>query len=527
MFFTEEQHIESKVETEETLKNRCEIMYGMGSTYLLSDEECEYEYLAREIAMMEDKEGLEEVKNSENKKEAYEDWMESLKDEIQKLVFMFTRKDGGYIKQINNHLKIDFEKFDDSDIKNKREKIKIIYFLYTLKPKRSQNGGISDKEHIKNILGESQVDNILKMISDSSMENVDNSILGMKTYNGETIKKIREELGKEIKEERKEKMYQAKLIYVFFDFFLKSQNIIADYYASIERNDIAYSFLESMRQSLSFPKKIYEEYELSPIEMFYFRIIQFEQLGNIKDVLFINSIKNKSNYNVPKDMIVEMKKFAFEKIAFEKIDNFIESNAAQIATYVFLKKDVDYNDLKKLRRQKDKTKIALAFFDRTNFEIDASYGYDKLLIISTLQSIILDEEDEFFNYTFSGYRKYMNKIKVGAALKKEQPVDALKAYWTRKITDHWYANIGRYELRCNFRETENISDNLLMDETLMCTGPDSMESLLEDYIYELADPIMHQINYLKNILPFDVLKEFDIFFSMLISNKYFSDKYFN
>ncbi len=85
----------------------------------------------------------------------------------------------------------------------------------------------------------------------------------------------------------------------------------------------------------------------------------------------------------------------------------------------------------------------------------------------------------------------------------------------------------QYELRCNLRETENISDNLLMDETLMCTGPDSMESLLEDYIYELADPIMHQINYLKNILPFDVLKEFDIFFSMLRSNKYFSDKYFN
>lgn len=89
---------------------------------------------------------------------------------------------------------------------------------------------------------------------------------------------------------------------------------------------------------------------------------------------------------------------------------------------------------------------------------------NKLHIISFLQAIILDEKNEIFDYTFYGYQKSMkHKQHVQIAINQDKrPVDALKVYWSRKINDHWYANIGRYEMRCKMRELENICDTALL-----------------------------------------------------------------
>lgn len=67
-----------------------------------------------------------ERKESESKKIS-ERHTEGLNSCAKDLLFTFTRKNGGYIDQIKRYLKIDFEKFDDSDIKNKQEKVKILY----------------------------------------------------------------------------------------------------------------------------------------------------------------------------------------------------------------------------------------------------------------------------------------------------------------------------------------------------------------------------------------------------------------
>ncbi|MCM1060842.1 MAG: hypothetical protein NC452_11175 [Eubacterium sp.] len=467
-------------------------------------------------------------------------YIKELKNYAKDLLFDFTRTDGGYIEQIKRYLNIDFEKFDDSDIRNKREKVKIIYLLYTLKTQRSQDGDVSD-DKAKKTDDKDKVANILKMLNSFSMENIDASVIGMKTYNGEYIKAIREKLGKEISKESKKRLHDAFLLCIFFEFFLKILNIIANVYMRNYRNDIALRFLEEAKHWISFPKKFNDKYELSPIEMFYFRILQFEEVGNIKDILFVNSIE--FNCNVPTDMIKEMQKLDNEQISYDEIDDYISNNIKLLAPYIFLKRNIYRNDLKKLQYHQSKVKEALKYFDVTNFQINVSdvlnklcreidfndleesgynikeyienYSrenlefvfpsvYNKLHIISTYQAILLDDKDEIFEYTFSGYRKNMNTIRVQAALKPDQrlykddrnPVKALKTYWTRKIMDHFYANLGLYELRCKLREVENVSDNILMSDILTLTNPTDMKEWSIIYMHEVAPMIINMLKHL-------------------------------
>lgn len=67
-----------------------------------------------------------------------------------------------------------------------------------------------------------------------------------------------------------------------------------------------------------------------------------------------------------------------------------------------------------------------------------------------------------------------HKPQVQGALKNDgYTVDALKIYWTRKVMDHWNANIGRYDSRCRLRELENVCDNILM-QILSCSNISDM-----------------------------------------------------
>lgn len=76
----------------------------------------------------------------------------------------------------------------------------------------------------------------------------------------------------------------------------------------------------------------------------------------------------------------------------------------------------------------------------------------ELLIISCLQSIILDSSNEIFDYAFhrfEGGKEYRKgKIRVQAALKNdEHTYDALQVYWVRRVMDRSYANVGDSNIR--------------------------------------------------------------------------------
>ncbi len=476
MFFTEQEPTEIKVEHEETLQEKCEKMYGMGSDYPLSEEECRYEYLAQKIVEMEDHEVIEEINKSKNENGAYEDWIESLKDRVNELVFYFTRKDGGYIEQIKDYLNIDFEKFDDNNIRNKREKIKIIYFFYILK-----NKYFSNKDEGKNVV---------HLLHEVSMENIDTSFLNEQTYNGEITKHIKEELSKEISDYELLKIEDSFNIYLFFYYFMFDKQVAVDT-CSAFGYEYDLSSLIHLIKTNKLPDCMFgKPYTLSPVEMLYFRIRQYEQQGLIKDIIFMNSIDINSNYSVPPYMIDEMKKLAGTKITIKEIDDYIR-DPKKIAQFIFLKKDVSQAEIKKIKTHKKKIKKVVEFFYRTNFLNNVDKVLNKLHVISIFQAILLDEQNETLDYKFYRYRKFMKHMpSVQGALKNgNTPVDVLKAYWNRKVNDHWYANIGKYENRCKVRELENACDNVLM-QLPECSNPSEYIEIYHFYINLLQEEVL-------------------------------------
>lgn len=105
-----------------------------------------------------------------------------------------------------------------------------------------------------------------------------------------------------------------------------------------------------------------------------------------------------------------------------------------------------------------------------------------------LQAIILDDSSEIFDYTYYGYqRNSTHKKRVQAALKNEDYVpQALQVYWGRKIIDHWYANLGRYDERIKLRKLERACDNILI-EILRKPNLDEMWEIYEYYYMRWRD----------------------------------------
>lgn len=75
----------------------------------------------------------------------------------------------------------------------------------------------------------------------------------------------------------------------------------------------------------------------------------------------------------------------------------------------------------------------------------------------------MDDPRETFDYIFHDYQEHFkHKPQVQGALKNDNHVvDALQCYWTRKVADRWYANIGRYNMRMKTREFEKACDSIL------------------------------------------------------------------
>ena len=260
-----------------------ESIYCMGNPHELSDSECEVFSMAYAIIDNEDFEDKDtehkelimeweksgdpnDIKAAKSAKEALK---EALDEEAKELAHTIKRHDGGYVKQIKMHLKFDLDLFDYSCIQNKREKIKILYLVYLLK-----------KDHGKNVL---------EVFSKPSMENIDNSFLKWVTYNGAIIKKVKQHLERELAPGFVRNIKGAvTYITSSWDNYLQDIQLEADRLAVLESNEFKIS------TKLIPPENtpvIYNEYQHSPIETLYLKIVQHEALSQIKDILKTNEIQ--------------------------------------------------------------------------------------------------------------------------------------------------------------------------------------------------------------------------------------------
>jgi len=122
--------------------------------------------------------------------------LQSLPDEVdneyreESILDNFCRKHG-LIERVKRYLNFDLGSFNKLDMRNRRERCKILHFFYLL-------------EH-EIYLGE----NVLMLLDKPSMESVDNTFLGWQTHNGKILKFVKESLGKELSLEEKGRVNSA------------------------------------------------------------------------------------------------------------------------------------------------------------------------------------------------------------------------------------------------------------------------------------------------------------------------------
>lgn len=460
-----------------------ESIYSMGNTYELNEEECTDEAVARDIIQINDPEREKDIETWRESKDysdsrALKNAEESIDREVNELTNLFRRQDGGYIQQIKRYLNIDLDAFNYSNLQNMRERAKILFFVYKLRNK-----------HFCDV-------NILKLLSKPSMENNDNSFWGWETRNGQYINFIKHEIEKEIspavKHRIKEKV--SSVVNTWGEYMNSGCRQIAQlFHVGYDCSQEMFSLNERMEETVTYQELTgHPALSVTPLELFYLRIVQYEYLGQMYDLLKIYEMTSAVDYSVPAEFKDMMKKFQATKMRREDIDTYFEpENIRKIAKYVYLKPEVDKEDRRRIRSCKEKV---IRFMDFINLadpldEHHVMEDVTELLIIFCLQSILLDRGKEIFDYTFYrmegtlGNRK--GKIYVDAALKKEKrPYDALQVYWVRRVMDRSYANVGDSNIRKVTQEYERICVKTL-SRLLKCASVEEMLELSKFYSCKL------------------------------------------
>lgn len=471
------------------LLSHYESIYNMGHIHEIeiNDEEYEDNCVALEIIQ---KLSIKPSKPT-GKKLSFEEMEQIRADEeieADEFVEKFTRP-GGLIERLKTYLNFDLDNFDKESKRYKYERCKILYFFYML-------------EHIYFLKT-----NVLMLLSKPSMENIDNSSLGWKTYNGWIIKLIKASLEKELPRSAREIRNRITEIVTTWDAILENAYILMDF---LYGNGYEYDFEKTIRPLSSIEKGVEKEefvqYADSPIETLYLKIVQHEFLGNVKDISKINSIQKNYDYSVPPEMIEEMKKLHYNKVDIKNIDLYIEQNALRISKYVYLKSNPSKYEKNKVYNSKKKIHKWLNFCFRAKPLLNIQDISNELRIISFLQAVILDDPRETFDYIFHDYQDHFkHKPQVQGALKNDNHVvDALQCYWSRKVTDRWYSNIGRYHMRMKAREFEKVCDDIL-EEILSKPSLNEMWETHNQYIDKVDDSLIttnDQIQAVQNLVNF-------------------------
>jgi hypothetical protein len=450
-FMTIEEYIERYLLEKYKVAYTYESIYDMGNPHELAGDKCQESALAREILT---KMSLVDENDIEAE---IEDFVKGL------------NRQGGLKWRLEKHLDFNIKLFDVINHRQQGELCKIIYFFYMLEHRYFPNT------------------NVLELLSKPSMENIDNSFLKWKTWHGSVIKEIKESLEKELSPCAKNNIKGAvSYIVSEWDMYIDKVLITMDFMAEAGYEFNFENIINSLKSAPMHVNKKAREDNLSPIELLYLKVVQHEHIGRIKDKLHINKLLPQADYCVPLDLIKEMKELYNRKVEINGTEKYISDKAAVIAKYIYLKLDTNKEEHRRIRYHKKKVPKILEFCSRARLKTNKEDIVTELWIISCLQAIISDSGNEIFDYAFYSYEsKSRRKQHVLGALKGDKPpCDALQIYWVRKVLDHWYANIGRYNERVKLRKLENACDNILL-EILKCQNIGEMLQLHSLYYNNL------------------------------------------
>lgn len=449
--------VERYILSEDQVNNLYLSKYDMGNHIALSDDDCQYTELAAEL------DRLYNHSLSVDPKEFY--------------------RSNGLRDRIKKYLLLDLDKYKDIEDyyyeRNTAEVFKLLFLLYQL----------------ENVIYKDR--NILKMLGNPSLENVDNSMVGLFTSNGNIMRDLKDNVEREISME-----YRGNVKKTLWEIITDWQSVIFAISGIIDyseehglHNDMdalieKYSKIAICIETDKIPNK----YEGSPIEQFYLKLCQHENLGREKDILFVNAIEIKHKKRTEEQIRVlnELRTIIVEK---SQVGKYIETYYKEIAELVYLRDNVSASEKETLCKSIDKVNLILDFFSReTNLFLLSKNKVDVTFIISCLQAVVLSEQNEKFNYKFPAYDKVSRtprSVRNALNYKEVEVFDALKTYFVRKVMECWNSNLGRESSKKQMNVLENICDTFVY-KVLEISNMGDMK-LAHDY---LIKQISHDIfNY--------------------------------
>ncbi len=407
-------------------------IYAMGVEHEYSDDELKDSVWMTDLA--------DKYKESKIKKK---DFARTVKDVEQ----YFKRKDNksgevGLIERLKK-LGIDINKFEGP--KAKEQRVKLLYFLY----------GVEFKNQAK----------LSVFLSNPSLENVDNRIVGDITRNGELMAYLKNNVEKEC-----DGSYVAEVkrtLYIIADEWEKEIHCVKSKVLPGTDTGWFSRISDDLAWLLGKSDETPGVYMDSLMETFYLKLSLHEMIGRERDMIRTNSAEYKETgepnefqkkmYERFYNELIEMGKD--EEATYERVRQYVKENRKSLAQCVFGKESISGNDYRKFDQAEEYFKECLEFYLNNTPAANAG-AVPVILLVCHIQEYV--SCNETLDYDF--YR-YQTKDVVSLKTELKNGKDALRISqltWQEKVNRRMNVIRGiqeKYEMAV---EVENKLDRLLL-----------------------------------------------------------------
>lgn len=332
----------------------------------------------------------------------------------------------------------------DAFEENKRERVKLLYFLFIM-------------EHNNSMI-------LTEMLSNPTLENVDNGCVGDLTKNGSIMAEIKRTVSREINPEYIY-MLNGTVVTIGQEWETQIQRIMfaLDDCDSKEKLDDLRRMKEYtdviVEMVCRYPKKC-GEYEDSLLETFFLKMCEHEALGREYDILDISEIAivvPHASLEYNHDRYIQL---SGEVISREQINAYVKANRKELAQLVFEKDKISGSDYQKFDTASEKVKNCLELFDENT--ATAGCMVSKLLIVIIIQEIVRMNKNEKVENKFYRYdrndRKTLNTELLNgcSAFRKNQLA------WVAKVMRRLNLYKGKREETILARSIEKNIDRLML-----------------------------------------------------------------
>lgn len=388
---------------------------------------------------------------------------------------------------------LDIDQFD-----NKSEKIRLLFYLYCFEV----NHNVKLASFLKN----------------PTLENVDNSLVGDITRNGELMAELKNTISKAISTDF---IQHAKKTISYIPLQWQTQMAKIHMIASNSPKKIFTrelvridAYLDLMLKQSSISNKKGGIYRHSLLETFYLKLLQHENLGRENDIIDVANA-TEHHYAASIDNIERYNSMLNKTVKKDDVRKFIETNRSNLAHLVFNKDKISSNEYAKFDTAAEKVPDFLDMLDE-NTLYAISDSIPQLMIVACIEEFMLIGkeviENHFYRYKSADQKTLKAEMKNG--------VDAFeknKLAWITRINIRLKKYTGK---SANYLYASKIEKHLdlVIKKILMCNSTDDM-LYLNNYFMTLFDAfsardekILREKNTFLNELhsKFEFTKEYEL-----------------